>query len=135
MYYYRARYYDAKVGRFISQDPIGFAGGDVNLYSYVGQNPVNFKDPTGEAVPAAIGIRIGAWVLPRIGAIFFFPPLPDNSSKDDLRRANEETKCLKAFRECILGCIKCPGQGGPEEWECINKKCVPEHKRCLARIK
>ena len=35
LYYYRARYYDAKVGRFISPDPIGFAGGDVNLYSYV----------------------------------------------------------------------------------------------------
>ena len=34
LYYYRARYYDAEVGRFISRDPIGFAGGDVNLYGY-----------------------------------------------------------------------------------------------------
>ena len=47
LYYYRARFYDAEVGRFISKDPIGFAGGDVNLYSYVGQNPVNFADPMG----------------------------------------------------------------------------------------
>jgi RHS repeat-associated protein len=45
LYYYRARYYDPKVGRFISKDPIGFDGGDVNLYQYVGNNPVNFTDP------------------------------------------------------------------------------------------
>ncbi len=47
LYYYRARYYDPKTGRFISKDPIGFAGGDANLYGYVGENPVNFKDPLG----------------------------------------------------------------------------------------
>ncbi len=37
------------LGRFTSRDPIGFAGGDTNLYSYVGQNPVNFVDPSGLA--------------------------------------------------------------------------------------
>jgi RHS repeat-associated protein len=47
LYYYRARYYDPMVGRFISKDPIGFAGGDVNLYGYVQNNPVNWIDPFG----------------------------------------------------------------------------------------
>lgn len=47
LYYYRARYYDAKIGRFITQDPISFVGGDENLYSYVWQNPVNWIDPLG----------------------------------------------------------------------------------------
>ncbi len=47
LYYYRARFYMPDLGRFISKDPIGFAGGDTNLYSYVGQNPVNFVDPSG----------------------------------------------------------------------------------------
>lgn len=46
-YYMRARYYDPNVGRFISEDPIGFEGGDVNLYAYVGNNPVNLIDPLG----------------------------------------------------------------------------------------
>jgi RHS repeat-associated protein len=45
--YMRARYYDPEVGRFISKDPIGFAGGDLNLYNYVGANPVNWVDPLG----------------------------------------------------------------------------------------
>jgi len=47
-YYMRARYYDPQVGRFISEDPIGFEGGDVNLYAYVGNNPVTLIDPNGQ---------------------------------------------------------------------------------------
>ncbi|MFO0752297.1 MAG: RHS repeat-associated core domain-containing protein [Thermodesulfovibrionales bacterium] len=41
------REYKAEVGRYIEGDPIGFAGGDVNLYQYVRANPVNFIDPDG----------------------------------------------------------------------------------------
>ncbi len=48
LYFYRARWYDAELGRFISEDPIGFAGGDVNLFGYVGNNPANKVDPMGE---------------------------------------------------------------------------------------
>jgi RHS repeat-associated protein len=44
--YYRNRWYDAQHGRFMSEDPIGFAGGS-NFYSYVGNNPVKFTDPSG----------------------------------------------------------------------------------------
>ena len=44
--YMRARYYDPSTGRFISKDPIGWAGG-LNLYGYVGGNPVNRIDPSG----------------------------------------------------------------------------------------
>lgn len=47
LYDYRARTYAPDLGRFIQKDPIGFEGGDVNLYSYVGQNPINRTDPTG----------------------------------------------------------------------------------------
>jgi RHS repeat-associated protein len=50
LYYYRSRYYSPELQRFISEDPIGFAGGDVNLYSYVHSNPVNFVDPLGLAI-------------------------------------------------------------------------------------
>ena len=46
LYYYRNRWYDPLVGRFISEDPITFEGG-INLYAYVGNNPIDFVDPTG----------------------------------------------------------------------------------------
>jgi RHS repeat-associated protein len=47
MYYYRARYYNATLQRFISEDPLGFSGGDWNLYAYVGNDPNDFFDPFG----------------------------------------------------------------------------------------
>ncbi len=47
LYYYRARYYDPMTGRFMSRDPLGLAAGDVNLYRYVGNNPVNWRDAFG----------------------------------------------------------------------------------------
>ena len=47
LYYYRFRYYSPLFKRFISEDPIGFSGGDVNLYRYVGNSPVNWVDLLG----------------------------------------------------------------------------------------
>jgi RHS repeat-associated protein len=41
------RWYDSKLGRWISEDPIGFAAGDANLYRYVGNSPTNATDPDG----------------------------------------------------------------------------------------
>jgi RHS repeat-associated protein len=54
LYYMRARYYDPEIGRFISEDPIGFAGGDVNLYAYVGNNPILIIDPNGRCPWCAV---------------------------------------------------------------------------------
>jgi RHS repeat-associated protein len=50
LYYYRARFYDPRIGRFITQDPIGHLGG-VNLYAYVRNEPVRFRDPLGLQSP------------------------------------------------------------------------------------
>ena len=46
LYYYRARYYDPTIGRFIGEDPIRFSSG-INFYDYVGDSPLNFRDPLG----------------------------------------------------------------------------------------
>jgi RHS repeat-associated protein len=53
--YYRARYYDPAPGRFLSEDPIGFNGGQ-NFYAYVRNNPLWYADPSG-LIPCEEKIR------------------------------------------------------------------------------
>ena len=48
MYYFRNRIYSPTLGRFLQTDPIGHGGG-MNLYAYVGGDPINFSDPMGLA--------------------------------------------------------------------------------------
>lgn len=63
-YYYRARYYHPQLQRFISEDPVGFAGGDVNLYAYTWNNPANYYDPVGQfAWPRHVEITNAAQLL------------------------------------------------------------------------
>jgi RHS repeat-associated protein len=58
--YLRARWYDPQQGRFTSEDPIGFAAGDTNLYKYVLNNPVNLRDPIG-LDPSWMDLNNGNW--------------------------------------------------------------------------
>ena len=58
LYYYRARYYDASIGRFLQEDPFpGFKEIPltINQYPYPLSNPINFTDPSGQAVQIAVG--------------------------------------------------------------------------------
>ncbi len=47
LYYYRSRFYSPALQRFVSEDSKGFAGGDVNLFTYVSNSPITFVDPLG----------------------------------------------------------------------------------------
>lgn len=72
LYYYRARYYDPFTGRFIEEDPLHFAAGDVNLYRYAFNNPVNLVDPSGLAAAVEdAGVSCAASALgSSVGSIF-----------------------------------------------------------------
>ncbi|HEX8584780.1 MAG TPA: RHS repeat-associated core domain-containing protein, partial [Allosphingosinicella sp.] len=60
LYDYKARMYHSTLGRFLQSDPIGYGAG-MNMYAYVGGDPVNLVDPTGlkDAVPGSGGCNPG----------------------------------------------------------------------------
>jgi RHS repeat-associated protein len=68
LYYYRSRYYNPVMGRFVSPDSIGLLGGDANLYGYTQNSPVNATDPSGncpQCIGGAIAIEAGppGWII------------------------------------------------------------------------
>lgn len=67
LHYMRARYYDPTAGRFISRDPIGFAGG-MNLYGYAGNDPVRYVDPSGHFLDTLLD---AAFLLYDVGTLAY----------------------------------------------------------------
>jgi len=59
LYYYRARYYNPHIGRFMQTDPVGYGNG-INWYAYCGNDPLNYVDPSG-----LFYVTGRQWILPR----------------------------------------------------------------------
>jgi len=107
------RDYDPVLARWLAKDPIRFSGGDSNLYSYVGADPINFIDPSGKIPLAAVLALIwsayeaydavtdaaetvntvldpceSAWFKGLVGGAFLIGAMtPDGGKLDDLARA------------------------------------------------
>ena len=129
LYYYRARYYDPQLGRFISEDPLGLRSGDVNFYAYVSNDPTNLIDPFGLnsipmpwpwplpitrppiAIPSpivgVIGGVIGELIFPQATAIDDARAIP--KCKGDSER--ERNRCRQAKENCIDDCLDFLGIG------------------------
>ena len=79
LYYNYHRSYSPSIGGYTQPDPIGLGGGQLNLYTYVGWNPVNLTDPTGQfavligpisrALPIIIGCIATNCTKPIVDAI------------------------------------------------------------------
>jgi RHS repeat-associated protein len=108
--YNRARYYDAEIGRFISRDPIGIAGG-INLYGYAGNNAVNWVDVDGKIglieglvvgiVAGYLGWNIGKYASSLLDLLDNpnLDPQPDGGDgggeECDIKRIEDQKKSVK----------------------------------------
>ena len=110
------RDYDAFTGKWTAKDPIGFVGGNSNLYGYVWSDPVNWVDSTGEAGVAAWAIFISIPALvQKLGniAIAYYVRKEcdriiseaecDNPDICDIRKSDN---CLKLRKRCEMMVIQ-----------------------------
>ncbi|HKP96258.1 MAG TPA: RHS repeat-associated core domain-containing protein [Fibrobacteria bacterium] len=82
LHYNRFRYYDPGMGRFISADPVGLAGG-MNVYRYT-TNPINWIDP--------LGLAYNYVLTDSNGDVYYSGKADDKCSHDDLKRRHGKTK-------------------------------------------
>ncbi len=83
-----ARHYDGETGRWLSKDPIGFAGGDTNLYGYVMQDPINLVDP--------MGLWAWPWDIYNDAA---------QEAADKYVNDKDSSKRQDAYRHCLASCM------------------------------
>ncbi|RLA58901.1 MAG: hypothetical protein DRQ78_11290 [Epsilonproteobacteria bacterium] len=100
------RDYDAYTGKWTAKDPIGFAGGDSNLYGYVLGDPVDFVDPSG---------------------LFWKEPC----KKEDENNTKPKSFCEKSWIDFRTECLK----SGLGYKRCLEKKGIRVMMECGPRIK
>jgi RHS repeat-associated protein len=91
LYYYRARYYGPQLTGFISEDPIGFGGGQLSFYAAFRSDPIDYIDPLGLVWTYSFGLNAtlivpGAAISLNVGAGFTLDGM--NSVGFDLAQAN-----------------------------------------------
>lgn len=129
-YDYRNRYYMPRIGRFVQTDPIRFSGGDVNLYRYVSNSPINANDPFGLAKTCATLADCGKIDLVTPISFKAGPPgdNPDaRKLRDGLKRAPGQTgRAAKAAE--AMGMFAWQVSGHPGQitawWEVTFRCCV-----------
>jgi RHS repeat-associated protein len=93
--YYRARYYDASNGRFISEDPLGFSAGDSNLTRYVGNSPTNWVDPSGQSEVKPLEAMFGVGEYSKRAIENYLRKNPPSSPQTETEREREVPSPVK----------------------------------------
>ena len=119
------RWYDAQVGRWVSEDPIGFAARDANVYRYVGNDPANATDPSG--LDRYLYRRWSCLGAGAIGHGFIVVQVPKGYDFTKLGRPDLEGQ---EFVELHYGCtpfgyqISAHDGGIPFVWEKIEERTI-----------
>jgi RHS repeat-associated protein len=124
LYYYRARYYHPGLQRFVSEDPIEFAGGNINLYGSVWNSPINVTDPSGLKPTCKCGgepifdtREFTTCIYFALGTVFIVGPVVCIPSALACARGNIQACGIAAatcgltaatIYDCYDGAFKCP---------------------------
>jgi RHS repeat-associated protein len=109
LYLLGLRFYSSMLGRFITRDPIGFDG-DINLYRYVGNSPLNGIDPSGQQ-------WYGNFCGPNS------PPGPPAGPRP-----------IDALDACCLAHDRCYARAGARWWRALPGCSTPATRRCDAAL-
>ena len=101
IYHYRARQYDPKIGRFLQRDPIGYYD-SMNLFAYVNNNPVNYKDPHGEYLVYVGGVVVFIVVGGTVASfLYLFDRKAERSglkaAREEMDRAESDDDFIEAY--------------------------------------
>jgi len=120
LYFYRARFYSPVLHRFISEDPLGFAGGDVNLHAYVGSDPVNLLDPFGLETPDLREIVADIWNVGPLDTMAA-ARAQEHAERSAAKRepAGRHNGPQDALRHCTWSCLMSEALG-PEQAKAIG---------------
>jgi RHS repeat-associated protein len=145
IYYYRARYYDSRLGRFIGRDPIGFEGSHWNLYEYTAGNSLRYTDPTGtlvkvvgacavgdllcpEPTDVAAPIKVPAWCIAIGGALLVDVAVDIFTESEEERRNRCNKELDNDWKRCEKHYKKCPRR----EMALCFSRAMDRFARCLA---
>ncbi len=99
--------YDPSIGRWLTEDPIGFEAEDPNFYRYVGNSPTNAKDPTGLLTWTGL-----IWFIPQ-NAIYVQPQSGGGSYPTNAAQLLTQLQAIQANGGRI-GVLIIKGHGGPQ---------------------
>lgn len=100
-YYNQQRYYDPSLGRYITSDPIGLAGG-LNLYGYAEQNPLIYTDPEGLAVCGGFCVAALVWGVAEAGLSLWDAYDTAKTLTDDCTTTGEKFTAASLFAAGVL---------------------------------
>jgi RHS repeat-associated protein len=141
-YYYRARYYNPTLARFVSEDPVGFQAGP-NLYTYVLDSPVNYVDPFGLDVTICLYVdsvfgvgHVGFGVTPETRTTGFYSATGWPSGAGAIRPDQGNRLCKKIDSspekdECMRNC-RARRQANPGRYQYSGRNCTDFVRGCLA---